>query len=101
MTGMWVAVIAEYNGATFSHRAEADTENYAIAGSRALHDYNMLLDEAGGCVRGGFAGWLPVQDPKTSELSTYEKLRAIEKIIDRASAEGEGWLEDIRAVLKR
>lgn len=97
---MWVAVIAEYNGATFSHRAEADTESYAIAGSRALHDYNMLLDEAGGCVRSGFAGWLPVQDPKTSELSTHEKLREIAKIMADYSDDDEA-LVAIEKVLKR
>lgn len=106
MSEMWVAVTAEYRGATFSHRAQGpDTP---IARDRALRPFNHLLDEAVTCVRSGLAGWLPPQTSMArpdAPLSEHEKLRAIEKILADAPVStydsDSDILEDIKAVLDR
>lgn len=99
MSSMWVAVTAEYDGSTFSHRAQSPVE--ITKKYRALWAYNRLLDEAGTCVRNGLAGWVPPQDelPGIIRLSEHEKLRAIEKIM--TDYNDDEALVAIEAVLKR
>lgn len=98
MSDMWVAVTAEYDGSTFSHRSTRYT--VMPPRSEALRYYGLLLDDAAHCVRSGLAGWLPPQN-LFSPLSEHEKLRAIEKIVDDKSTDFIGTLQAIEAVLKR
>jgi hypothetical protein len=110
MSELWVAVTAEFCGATFSHRAQGpDTP---IARDRVLRPFNHLLDEGATCVRSGLAGWLGPQTPAVSSetpvgtyhppLSEHEKLREIEKIMDDAERDGSSeTVARIRTVLCR
>jgi hypothetical protein len=84
MSELWVAVTAEYRGATFSHRAQGP--DAPIARDRAVHHFDLALDESAWCVRAGLAGWLPPQwhGAPNSPLSEHEKLREIQKIVNDA-----------------
>jgi hypothetical protein len=103
MSELWVAVTAEYRGATFSHRAQGP--DAPIARDRAVRIFDLTLDEAAWCVRSGLAGWLGPQTPMTrpdAPLSEYEKIAAIERIVD---GPGTGFADDrfekIKVVLSR
>lgn len=81
---MWVAVTAEYNGSTFSHRS---TYKPDIRPAHGVHIYNGLLDEAGSIVRRGLAGTLPPQAASHdwAPLSDSEKLAEIRRILTEGS----------------
>jgi hypothetical protein len=82
MSEMWVAVSCGFGDAVFSHRAQGP--DGLIARDRAVHYFDLALDESAWCVRAGLAGWLPLQwhGAPNTPLSEHEKLREIGKIVN-------------------
>ena len=80
MSDLWVAVTAEYQGTTFSHRAISDQ---LTADSAVLHSYDMKLAEAASVVRRGLRGWLP--DQQAAPMSDFQKIAAIERVVQNVN----------------
>ena len=80
MSDLWVAVTAEYQGTTFSHRATTDR---LTADTAVLHTYERKLAEAGYIVLRGLRGWLPAQQP--APMSDYQKIAAIERVVENVN----------------
>lgn len=97
---MFVSVHANYQGGDGSHRS---TSKFSVPAFGAVHQYNLLLDDAAARVRNGFIGWLPPQIPVPTvitPLSNYEKLAEIKRILDACSDGGQA-ITDVYAVLER
>jgi len=98
MSDLWVAVTAEYQGHTFSHRSSY--LNTVPAGN-VVHVFNLELDNAADIVRRGMTAWVPQQwEVKPNKLlSDYEKIAAILSVMRDASLGHEGALAAIEEIL--
>jgi len=96
---MYVAVTMGYGDATFAHRAELVS---AVEPELAMRWYEQLLDDAASVVRRGLSQQVPpLRDIGHDHWSTYEKLRAIERIVADESTGFIGPMQAIAEVLKR